>query len=64
VQMTGGTFTATHHRYGQPAPRGTVLTVTFDAATMEVTDVGYDTVAPDLTKIDPQPIDLLRLSSP
>jgi hypothetical protein len=61
VQMTGGTFTATRHPRGQPAPRGNVLTITFDAATLQVTDVGYDSIAPDLTKIDAQPVDLLAL---
>jgi hypothetical protein len=59
VQMTGGTFTSPHHPHGRPAPQGNVLTVTFRAATLEVTDVGYDSVAPDLTKIDAQPVDLL-----
>jgi hypothetical protein len=59
VQMTGGTFTATRHPRGQPAPHGNVLTITFDAATLQVTDVGYDSVAPDLTKIDARPVDLL-----
>jgi len=59
VQMTGGTFTATRHPHGRPAPSGTVLTVTFDAATLQVTDIGYDSVAPDLTKIDARPVDLL-----
>lgn len=64
VQMTGGTFTSDHHPYGGPAPHGDILTVTFDAATLQVTDVGYDSIAPDLTKIDLQQVDLLTAASP
>jgi hypothetical protein len=63
VQMTGGTFTSTHHPHGRPAPQGTVLTVTFDAATLRVTDIGYDTIAPDLKKIEARPIDLLATAT-
>ena len=59
VQMTGGTFTALHHPHGQDFPTGTVLTVTYDAKTMRITDVGFDTVAPDLHAIDTNVVDLM-----
>jgi hypothetical protein len=59
VQMTGGPYTATHHRDGTPAPHGDVLTVTLDAADYRVTDVGYDVVAPDVSLIDTDVVDLL-----
>jgi hypothetical protein len=59
VQMTGGTFTAIRHPRGRPVPAGNVLTITFDATTFLVTDVGYDSIAPDLTKIDARTVDLL-----
>lgn len=59
VQMSGATFTATRHPPGVPAPTGHVLTVTFDAATMNVLDVGYDELAPNLARIDAvEPVDL------
>ena len=59
VQMTGATFTATRHPPGVPAPTGKVLTVTFDAATLNVLDVGYDEVAASLARIDRfEPVDL------
>lgn len=63
VQMTGGTFTSRHHPYGIAPPHGNVLTVTFDAATLRVTDVGYDSIAPDLRKIDVQPVNLVSANS-
>jgi hypothetical protein len=59
VQMTGGTFKALHHPQGQDFPTGTVLTVTYDAKTMRITDVGFDTVAPDLHAIDANVVDLM-----
>jgi hypothetical protein len=59
VQMTGGEFTALHHPYGQEAPHGNVLTVTYDAKTMRVVDVGFDTTAPDLHAIDANVVDLM-----
>jgi hypothetical protein len=52
VQMTGGTFTASRHPHGQPAPQGNSLTVTFDAATLAITSIGIDNVTPDLSKVD------------
>jgi hypothetical protein len=59
VQMTGGPYTVTHHRDGAAAPQGDVLTVTLDAADYRVTDIGYDLVAPDLSLIDADVVDLL-----
>jgi hypothetical protein len=51
VQLTGGPFTATQHPPNVSAPQGDVLTVTIDATTYRVTDIGYDPVAPDLSQI-------------
>jgi len=59
VQMSGATFTAPRHPPGVEAPTGSVLTVTFDAKTMDVLDVGYDGEAPDLGRVDSfEPVDL------
>jgi len=58
VRMTGGPFTAPNHPPNAPAPQGNVLTVTFNATTMRVTDIGIDPEAPDLTPIG-QVTDLL-----
>ena len=52
-------FTALHHPHGQDFPTGTVLTVTYDAKTMRITDVGFDTAAPDLHAIDANVVDLM-----
>jgi hypothetical protein len=60
VEMTGGPFVATGHPPGVPAPQGDVLTLTIDAQTHRVTDVGYHPVAPDLTQIDSDVVDLLK----
>ena len=59
VQMTGGPFTAWHHPPHVEAPQGDVLTLTIDAATHEVLDIGFDALAPDLTAIDSVLVDLL-----
>ena len=59
VAMTGGPFTASHHPPGVAAPQGDVLTVTVDARTFRVTDVGIHSAAPDLTAIDSKAVDLL-----
>lgn len=59
VQATGGPFTARHAPPGVAAPTGDVLTVTYDAATLAVTDVGLDAEAPDLTRIDADVVDLV-----
>jgi len=58
VQATGGPFTARHAPPGVPPPTGEVLTVTYDAATLAVTDVGLDADAPELVRIDADVIDL------
>jgi hypothetical protein len=59
VQATGGPFTARHAPPGVAAPTGEVLTVTYDAATLAVTDVGLDDEAPDLARIDGDVVDLM-----
>jgi hypothetical protein len=59
VQMTGGPFIVPHHPPHRSAPVGDVLTVTFDAATYRVLDIGYDSVAPDLSRIDSDVVDLM-----
>jgi hypothetical protein len=61
VQVTGGTFTALHHPPDVEAPHGTVLTITFDAATLRMTDVGIDEAAPELGQIDRDVVDLRAL---
>jgi hypothetical protein len=61
VQVTGGTFTALHHPPNVEAPHGTILTITFDAATLRVTDIGIDEAAPDLAQIDREVVDLALL---
>lgn len=60
VQMSGTIFTSPHHPPGVPAPTGKFLTITYDAATLRITDIGYDDVQPDLGMIDAVvPVDLL-----
>jgi len=59
VQATGGPFTADHAPPGGTAPIGSVLTVSYDAETLAVTDIGLDDTAPDLQKIDAEQIDLM-----
>jgi len=49
---------------GVEAPTGAVLTVSYDAATLEITDLGLDAVAPDLTKIDAEVVDLMAALAP
>jgi len=51
LKLTGGTFTALRHPPGVPAPHGNVLTLTVDATTQMVTDVGYVDAEPDLSVI-------------
>jgi hypothetical protein len=58
ITMTGGPFTAMHHPPGAPAPQGNVLTVTVDAATNRVTDIGLVDAEPDLSQLDTTPVDL------
>jgi hypothetical protein len=61
VVMTGATFTAPMHPPGVEAPRSNVLTITYDAATLRVTDFSYTMAAPDLKRIDSvDAVDLMR----
>jgi hypothetical protein len=63
VNMTGGPFTATHHPPGEPAPQGNVLTVTIDAATNRVTDIGIVDDEPDLNQLDDTTVDTTARST-
>jgi hypothetical protein len=47
-----------YHPREAPAPQGNVLTVTVDAATHRVTDVGFIDVEPDLSRIGQLAVDL------
>ena len=58
IVITGGHFTAGHHPYGVPDPEGSVLTVTLDAATYEVTDISIGNETPDLSKVAEATVDL------
>lgn len=59
ISITGGPFTANRHPPGTTgATQGNVLTLTVDAATHEVTDVGLVNVEPDLSQIGPAIVDL------
>lgn len=52
LKVTGGPFTSPHTPPGGAAPQQhAFLTVTVDAATKNLTDIGYDDVEPDLTQI-------------
>ena len=62
IKMAGGPFTAPQHPVGVPAPQGNFLTVTLNAATLRVTDVGYVNVEPDLSTIGTSP--MVDLASP
>jgi hypothetical protein len=59
VEMTGGPFTAQRSPPGVPAPQGSFLTLTIDAQTFGVLDLGISTNTPDLTRIDRDVVDLL-----
>jgi hypothetical protein len=58
IVITGGPFTAGRHPYGAPAPEGDVLTLTVDAASYDVTDVGIGDVDPDLSQVALASVDL------
>ena len=58
IKMTGGPFTATFHPRQAAAPQGKFLTVTVDATTHRVTDVGFVDEEPDLSRIGPEAVDL------
>jgi hypothetical protein len=64
IEMTGGPFTAIQHPFGVNAPQGNALTLTIDAQTFRVTDVGFHPVAPDLTQIDSNVVNLLAAVAP
>ena len=59
IEITGGPFTARSSPAGVPAPQGNVLTLTLNAQTYSVLDVGITNDAPDLTQIGPV-IDLTK----
>jgi hypothetical protein len=60
IVVTGGTFTVDASRPpGAPAPQGSVLTLTVDAATLQATDGGVRNTEPDLDKIGSVQVDLL-----
>jgi hypothetical protein len=58
INISGGPFTAAHHPPGVDAPQGDVLTVTVDAASKRITDIGIVDTAPDLSQLDPELVDL------
>jgi hypothetical protein len=58
ITLTGGPFTATRHPPGVAAPNGNVLTLTVDAATHRITDVGYVDTEPELNQLGPARVDL------
>jgi hypothetical protein len=58
IVMTGGPFTAQKSPPGVPAVQSNVLTVTVDAATNRVTDIGFVNMEPDLSKIALVTVDL------
>lgn len=60
ITLTGGPFTSVRHPVGAPAPQGNVLTLTFDAASRRLTDVGFVETAPDLSGIGSRPVDLTQ----
>ena len=61
IVESGGPFTSPRTPRGQPAPQGNFLTVTVDATTHRVTDVGYVNSEPDLTTIGSFRADLFAL---
>jgi hypothetical protein len=58
VKVKGGPFTSPRHPPGATAPQHAFLTVTIDAATKRLTDIGYVDVEPDLTQIGSSVVDL------
>ena len=62
VEMTGGPFVAKFASTppGAPTPQGSVLTLTIDAQTYGVMDSGIGQMAPDLTQIGPDVVDLTK----
>jgi len=60
VQMTGGVFTSMRHPPNLPPPTGEVLTITYDARTFRVRDIGIDHQRVDLSRLHPQVVNLLQ----
>jgi hypothetical protein len=58
IVITGGHFTARGGPLGATPPEGSVLTLTVDATSYDVTDVGIGDVEPDLSKVALASIDL------
>jgi hypothetical protein len=58
IKMTGGAFVAASQSPGGSAPQGNVLTLTIDAATYRLTDIGFVDVEPDLSQIGAVTADL------
>jgi hypothetical protein len=58
IKVKGGPFTSPRHPPGVTAPQHAFLTVTVDAATKRLTDIGYVDVEPDLTQIGSSVVDL------
>lgn len=58
IKVKGGPFTSPRHPPGVAAPQHAFLTVTIDAATKRLTDVGYVDAEPDLTQIGSSVVDL------
>jgi hypothetical protein len=58
IVITGGPFMGRSAPAGVPLPEGTVLTLTVNAASFEVTDVGIGNVEPDLSEIASATMDL------
>jgi hypothetical protein len=58
IVMTGGPFTAPNPPPGTPAVQSNVLTVTVDAATYRISDIGFVNAAPDLSTIALATVDL------
>jgi hypothetical protein len=61
IVVVGGTFIANGASVplGASTPQGSVLTITLEAATYDVTDWGVSNVEPDLSKVASARVDLL-----
>ena len=62
IEMTGGPFTANFASPppGATVPQGNVLTLTVDTQTYRLMDIGVQPVAPNLTQIGPDVVDLTK----
>ncbi len=60
IELTGGPFTAGSSPPGVSAPQGRVLTLTVDAQSYHVMDVGITNDAPDLSQIGSVVVDLAQ----